>query len=85
MASDKESLLLKKNTTILKFEKQLDHRNGGGYLLATRLYTSPRDTAKTDKEGKKPEGKTTAKLEVTTRTIANATIKRKTRSKEEVE
>ena len=39
--SEKESLVLKKNATILKFEERLDHGNGGGYILAARLYASP--------------------------------------------
>ena len=75
--SDKESLVLNKNTTILKFEDRLDHVNGGGYLLTARLYTSPNDSRKTYKEGKSLDGKTTANLEVKTRTKANATIKLK--------
>ena len=41
----------------MKFEEHLDHGNGGGYLLAARLYTSLNDTQKTDKEGNNPEGK----------------------------
>ena len=35
--SEKESLVLKKNATILKFEESLDYGNGGGYLLPTRI------------------------------------------------
>ena len=77
MKSDKESLVLKKNTTILKFEDRLDHVNGGGYIFAARLYTSPNDSRKTYKEGKSLDGKTTANLEGKTRTKANATIKSK--------
>ena len=37
VTSDKESLVLKKNVTTLKFEECLDHENGGGYLLVTRI------------------------------------------------
>ena len=83
--SEKESLVIKKNATILKFKERLDHGNGGGYLLAARLYTSPSDAGKTVKEGKKPERKTTTNLEGATSTTAITTIKRKTRDKEEVE
>ena len=83
--SDKESLVLKKNTTILKFEERLDHGNGGGYILAARLYTSPNGSRKTYNEGNNPEGKTTTNLEGTTSTKSNATIKRKTRVEKEVE
>ena len=63
LTSENESLVLKKNANILKFKKRLDHGNGGGYLLAISLHTSPNKTGKTDKEGKNLEGKTTANLE----------------------
>ena len=38
MTSEKEILVLKKNTTILKFEESIDHGNGDGYILAVQLY-----------------------------------------------
>ena len=54
VTSDKESVVLRKNTTILKLKKRLDHGNGGGDILAMRLYTSQNGAEKTDKEGKNP-------------------------------
>ena len=39
MASEKDSLILNKNKTILKFEERLDHGNCDSFLLAARLYT----------------------------------------------
>ena len=36
MTSEKESIVIKKNATILKFEVWIHHGNGDGYLLATR-------------------------------------------------
>ena len=53
--------------------------------MDARPYTSPNDAVKTDKEGRKPDGETTANMEGKTRTTAIATIKFKTRGKEEVE
>ena len=47
---ERESLILKKNSTILKSEERLDHGNGDDCLLAMRIYTSPDDTGKTDTE-----------------------------------
>ena len=85
LMSDKESLVLKKNATIVKFEGRLDNGNSSGYLFAMRLYTSPSGATKTNKEGKKPEGETTANMEGTTRTTYTAKIKHKTRGEEEVE
>ena len=41
--SEKESIVLKKITNILKFEERLDHGNGGGDLIAARLYVSLND------------------------------------------
>ena len=55
--SEKESFVLKKNATIVKFEERLDHMNGDGYLLAVSLYASPNDARKMHSEEKKPEGK----------------------------
>ena len=49
--------------------------NGGGYLVAARLYTRPYDAIKRDNEGKNTEGKTVVNLEVTKRNIATTTIK----------
>ena len=49
VTSEKESLVLKKNASILKFKESLVHGNGGGYLLVARLYTSPNNTGKKDK------------------------------------
>ena len=43
VASEKESLVLKKNATILKFKERLHNGNGGGCLLAASLYTTPND------------------------------------------
>ena len=43
MRSEKQNLILKKNTSITKLEEHLDHGNGSGYLLATRLNASPKD------------------------------------------
>ena len=63
MTLEKESLVLKKNATILKFEDRLDHGNSDSYQLEMRLYTIPKDAGKMDKELKKPEGKTAVKLE----------------------
>ena len=47
--------------------------------MAVRLYIIPKDSRKTYNEGKNPEEKTITKLEGTTRTKANATIKLKMR------
>ena len=80
----KKRLLLNKNTTILKFEEHIDHGNGGSYLLAARIYTSPNNAGKMYKDEKNSEGKTVAKLEEMTRTTATAKITRQTRGKEEV-
>ena len=73
--SEKKSITLKKNTTILKFDERLDHENGDGYLSAARLYTSPDESGKTHSEGKKPEGKSLTKSEVTATTTTDAAIK----------
>ena len=66
-------------------QTELDHGNGDGYLLVARLYTRPNNVKKMDKEWKHLEGKTTSKLERTTRTIATTTIKHETRGKAEAE
>ena len=53
--------------------------------MALRLYTSPNDCGKTDKEGKDPEWKSNANMKGMTSTTPPATIKRKTRGEEEDE
>ena len=57
MTSEKESLVLKKNATILKFEERLDHGNGNGYLLSARIYASLNDAGKITHKGRIQEGK----------------------------
>ena len=47
--------------------------------MAARLYTSPRDARKMDKEGKKTERKPTTNLKGVTSTTSTTTIKRITR------
>ena len=42
VTSEKESQVLKKNTTILKFEERLDHRNGNGCILRLKSAFSGR-------------------------------------------
>ena len=49
---EKESLVLKKNATIRKFEECLYHGNGDGYLLAARLYASPYEAGKRTRKGR---------------------------------
>ena len=51
--------------------------------MVARLFTSPNNDRKTEKEGKNTEGKTTTNLGGTTRTTSTATIKRNTRVEEE--
>ena len=85
MTSEKESLALKKNATILKFEERLDNGSYDGYLMATWLYTSPNGVRKTDTEGTNPEGKTLTKSDGTAETTANIAIKCETTGKEKVE
>ena len=51
--------------------------------MVARLFTSPNNDGKTEKEGKNTEGKTTTNLGGTTRTTSTATIKRNTRVEEE--
>ena len=75
VTSDKETLVLKRKTTILKIQEHLDHGNNGGYILAAKLYTSPNDAGKTDKEGKNLEGKTNKNMEELKRNTATKTIK----------
>ena len=75
---EKESIVLKKNATTLKFEGRLYHGNGDGYLLDARIYASPNDARKMYLEGKKPEGKNLTKAEGTEATTENTPIKRET-------
>ena len=72
---EKESVVLKKKATILKFQERLDHGNGGRYLLAARLYASPNDAGKTHSGGNNTEGKTLTKAEGTESTTENTAIK----------
>ena len=51
---EKEIIVLKKNATILKIEKRLNHGNGGAYILAARLYTSPTNARITDNDAREP-------------------------------
>ena len=62
MTSEKESLILKKNATILKFEDHLYHGNEDISLLDTRVYASPKHFGKMLLEGNNLEGKTTTNL-----------------------
>ena len=84
MTPENEKLILKKNAAILKLEECLNHGNGDGCLQVVRLYSSPNDARKMDKEGKNPEGKTTAKMEGMASTTTTATIKRDMRVEAEV-
>ena len=61
LVSEQESLILTKNITILKLEECLDHGNGGGYILAARIYEIPNKYGKTDSEGNSTEGNTCMK------------------------
>ena len=72
---EKVNIVLKKDTTILKFEDLLDHGNGDGYLLDARLYWSLNDTGKTHSEGKSPGEKIIIKAEGMTVTKSNTEIK----------
>ena len=69
----------------MEFEEILDHGSGDVYLLATRIHASPNNAEKIDKEGKNPEGKTTAKMEGTASTTSTTTIKCETRGEAEAE
>ena len=53
--------------------------------MAVRLYRSPDDNGKTDKEGKNREWENTTKLEGTARITATAAIKRDTKGEREVD
>ena len=65
MPSDKESLVLNKNATILKFEEHLDHGNDNGCYWSKRLYAIPNDTGKKYLEEKKSKGEILTKSEGT--------------------
>ena len=65
VVSEKESLVIEKNATILKFEECTDYGNGNGCLLSARLYTKPNNSKKIHTEGKNLEGKMLTKLEAT--------------------
>ena len=53
---EKESLILKNNKTILKFEEQLDHEDKDDYIFTARIYTRPYDAKSAYLEGKNLEG-----------------------------
>ena len=85
MTSEKGSLLLQKNTTILKFQYGLDHGNDDGCLLVTRNYASPTNSRKMHLGRRKPENKTPTNPDRTTKTRANTAIKLEMTSNIEVE
>ena len=57
VTSEKESLVLNKNATVLKFIEILYNGNSDGYLLAARLYSIPNDAEKYTREGGIHKGK----------------------------
>ena len=81
LTPQKESLILKKNTIIMKLEEHLYHGNGDGYILATGIYAIPDDYRETKSEGKKTERKNTMKLEGMIPTIETTPIKHDTEGK----
>ena len=73
---EKQSIVLKKNATILKLKDRLDHGNYNSYILSVRIFTIPRTPTK-HLEVKNLEGTTPMNPEGAEATTANTSIKYK--------
>ena len=57
LTSEDETLILKKKSTKIRFNKKMANKVGVGFLLTTKFYKSANNTNVLDPVKRKPEGK----------------------------
>ena len=65
VVSEGEALILKKNSTEIRFDKKIVNNGGEGFILTTKFYNSPNDAALLVPKKQNPEGKADVQLEGT--------------------
>ena len=68
MKSEGETLILKKNPTMIHFDEKMANNSGKGFILTTKFCKSANDVALLNPEKQKLEGKASIHLE---ETVAN--------------
>ena len=63
MTSEGEALILKKNSTKIRFDEKMENKSSKGFLLTTKFYKSANNAAILDPKKRKPEGKASVHTE----------------------
>ena len=63
--SEDETLIIKKNSTEIRFDKKIVHKSGEVFLSTTKFYRSTNEADILDLKKCKPEGETYIQLEGT--------------------